>query len=93
MFGMVHERQGLPLDLEPGDDLGGVHPRLDDLQRHLAVHRVRLLGPVDHTHAALAQPFDQPVGADRGTQGSMGAASLHRPVGGEAGFSRKPPAS
>ena len=38
--GMVHQRQGLPLDLEPGDDLLGVHPRLDDLQCHLAVDRL-----------------------------------------------------
>ena len=40
MFGMVHQRQGLPLGLEAGDDLPGVHARLDDLQRHLAADRL-----------------------------------------------------
>ena len=33
--GVVHQRQGLPLGLEAGDDLPGVHPRLDELDRHL----------------------------------------------------------
>ena len=32
---MVHHGQRLPLGLEAGDDLRGVHSRLDDLERHL----------------------------------------------------------
>ena len=37
---MIHHRQRLPLRLEPGDDLLGVHAQLDDLQRHAAAHRL-----------------------------------------------------
>ena len=35
MFGWSIMRQRLTLGLEPGDDLLGVHARLDDLQGHL----------------------------------------------------------
>ena len=38
--GVVHQGQGLPLGLEPGDDLARVHARLDDLQRHPAADRL-----------------------------------------------------
>ena len=62
--GVVHHRQGLPLGLEPGDDLLGVHARLDDLQRHPAADRVRLLGHEDDAHAAFADLLQQLVGAD-----------------------------
>ena len=61
---MVHDRQRLPLGLETGDDLAGVHARLDDLQRHPTHHRLALLGHVDHAHAALANLLQQLVGAD-----------------------------
>ena len=64
MFGVVHHRQRLALGLEPGDDLGAVHARLDDLERHLAPDRLLLLGHVDDAHAALADLLQQPVGAD-----------------------------
>ena len=37
---VVHQGQGLPLGLEPGDHLPGVHARLDDLQRDLAADRL-----------------------------------------------------
>ena len=33
---MVHQRQRLPLGLEPGDHLLGVHAELDDLERDAA---------------------------------------------------------
>ena len=42
---MVHHRQGLPLGLEAGDDLAAVHARLDDLERDLALHRLRSARP------------------------------------------------
>ena len=40
MLRMIHHRQRLPLGLEAGDHLPGVHPQLDDLQRDLAADRV-----------------------------------------------------
>ena len=61
---MVHQRQGLPLGLEAGDHLPGVHARLDDLQRHLAADRLLLLGHEDDAHAAFADLLQQLVGAD-----------------------------
>ncbi len=61
---MVHQGQGLPLGLEAGDHLLGVHARLDDLQGHLAADRLLLLGHVDHAHAAFADLLQQLVGAD-----------------------------
>jgi len=62
--GVVHHRQGLALGLEAGDDLPGIHPRLDDLERHFAAHRPGLLGDVDDAHAPLADLFQQRVRAD-----------------------------
>ena len=61
---MVHHRQGLPLGLEAGDDLAGVHSRLDDLQGDLAADRLPLLGHVDHAHPALANLLQELVAAD-----------------------------
>ena len=61
---VLHQGQGLALGLEAGDDLLGVHPRLDDLQRDLAVDRSLLLGEEDDAHAALAELADDRVGAD-----------------------------
>ena len=37
---VVHHGQGLPFGLEAGDDLRGVHARLDDFQGHLAADRL-----------------------------------------------------
>ena len=45
-------------------DLPRVHARLDDLQGDLAADRLRLLGHVDHAHAALADLLQQLVRAD-----------------------------
>src|SRR6266699_2773976 len=39
---VVHHRQRLPLRLEPGDDLLGVHAQLDDLERDAATHGLGL---------------------------------------------------
>ena len=61
---MVHQRQGLPLGLEAGDDLARVHARLDDLQRDLAADRLLLLGHEDHAEAAFADLLQQLVRAD-----------------------------
>ena len=78
--GVVHEGQGLPLGLEAGDHLAGVHARLDDLERDLALHGLSLLGHPDLAHAAFADPFQQLVAA--GNQGSR------RGLGGRGGVVR-----
>ena len=52
---MIHHRQGLPLGLEPRDDLMRVHAGLDDLERHRAPDRLVLLSGVDDA---------EPTGAD-----------------------------
>ena len=61
---MIHERQRLALLLEAGDDRLGVHALLDDLERHSAAQRLRLLGVPDLSHPALADLLDEAVGAD-----------------------------
>ena len=61
---MVHHRQRLPLGLEAGDHLLGVHARLDDLQRDAAADRLGLLGDIDDAHAPFADLLQQLVGAD-----------------------------
>ncbi len=73
---MVHHRQRLPLGLEAGDDLLGVHAVLDDLQRDLPLDRLGLLGQVDDAHAALAELAYDRVGADAGAGFQPVAASL-----------------
>ncbi len=62
--GVVHHRQGLPLGLEAGDDAPGVHPELQDLEGHLALHGGDLLGKIDRTASPLAEMVDQRVGPD-----------------------------
>ena len=42
----------------------GVHARLDDLQRHLAPHRLFLLRHEHHAAAALANLLDDPIMSD-----------------------------
>ena len=61
---MVHQGQRLPLGLEAGDDLPGVHARLDDLEGHLAADRLLLLGHEHQPEAALADLLQQLVGTD-----------------------------
>ena len=83
--GVVHQRQRLPLGLEPGDDLLRVHARLDDLQRHLAAHGLGLLGHVDDAHAPFADLLQQLVRADdrAGAFHRLGRRESHgRPRGG-----------
>lgn len=41
---VVHHGQSLTLGFEPGDDLCGVHARLDQFQCDLPTQRQRLLG-------------------------------------------------
>src|SRR6266566_3155699 len=61
---MVHQGQGLALSLEPGDDFARVHPWPDDLEGDLALHRLLLIGHIDHAETALADLLKQYVAHD-----------------------------
>jgi hypothetical protein len=61
---VIHQGQRLALGLEPGDDVAGVHPRLQDLERDLAADRLGLLGHEDQAEAPLTDELHQPVGPD-----------------------------
>ncbi len=64
---MLHERQGLALRLEAGQNAARVHAPLDQLQRHLAADRAKLLGHEDGAHPPLADLLAElvAVGDDR----------------------------
>ena len=63
--GLVHhDRERLPLHVEPGDDLGGLEAGAENLERHAAVDGDALLGLVDHAHAAFPQDLENAVGTD-----------------------------
>ena len=53
-IGVIHQRQRLPLGLEPRQDGPGIHARLDQLERNLPLDRLGLLGQVDAAHAPFA---------------------------------------
>ena len=58
---MIHHRQRLTLGLEARDDRVGFQAQLNDLQRHPAFDRLRLLSHVNDTAAALADFLEQLV--------------------------------
>src|SRR5262249_50148748 len=62
--GVIHDRQRLALDIEPRDDLFGVHPSLDHFERDLATDRLLLFGKPDNTHSAYAEALLQSVRTD-----------------------------
>jgi len=51
--GMIHQRKRLPLGLEAGYDLFGVHTQLDDFERDTAAHRFLLVGHINDTAATF----------------------------------------
>jgi hypothetical protein len=61
---VIHDGQRLPLGLEAGNHLARVHAGLDNLERDLAMHWLRLLGHVDRAHAAFADLLQKFVRAD-----------------------------
>ena len=62
--GVIHHRERLPLALEAGEHLVGIHPEPDHLERDRPPERLELLGLVDGPHAALAEDAGDAVGAD-----------------------------
>ena len=79
--GVVHQGQRLPLGIEPGQHRARVHPDLDQLQRHLTLDRLGLVGPVDGAHPPFAEDFQQrvPAGDDLARAGSAGTFGLGGP--------------
>jgi hypothetical protein len=75
---VIHQRQGLALALEARDDLAAVHPGLDDLQRHVAAKRMRLLSVVDHAHTAFPDWPDQFEGTDLRSECDARGTDRHR---------------
>ena len=75
---MVHQGQRLPLGLEAGHDLAGIHPRLDDLERDAALQRMLLNRQVHHPHAPLANWLKQLVGADLGMVRRIDSRNVRR---------------
>ena len=58
---MVHQRQRLPLGLEPGDDPLGVHSQLDDFEGDPPVEGLLLLGHIHHPAPAFTDCLKEPV--------------------------------
>ena len=61
---MIHHRERLALGLEAGDDLCGVHPRLDDLHRDAAFDGLLLITLVDRAEAAFTEELQDLEGSD-----------------------------
>ena len=73
---MVHQGQGLPLGLEAGDDLAGIHAGFQNLQRHPPPHRLLLLGQEHDAKTPFADLLQELVGADDRTEGSPRGAVM-----------------
>ena len=56
MCGMVHHGQRLAFGIEAGEHGARVHPRLDQLDGHVSLDGLPLLGQPDGAHAAFADP-------------------------------------
>ena len=65
---VIHQRESLALGCEPSDYLAAVHAALDQFERHLALHRLGLLGQPDFAHAAPSELALEPVVADRSSR-------------------------
>jgi hypothetical protein len=65
---VVHHRQSLPLGLEPGDYLTGIHAGLDNFERHPAANRPFLLSLKHDAKATFADLLEEFVGADNGAR-------------------------
>jgi len=61
---VIHERECLALLLETGDDILRIHPHLDDLQGHAALHWLLLIGDPDGSETTLTDLLSQLVRPD-----------------------------
>ena len=61
---MVHQRQRLPLGLEPAQNLRRVHPGFDELERDAAFYRFGLFSRPDRAHAPFAKLLQELVRTD-----------------------------
>src|SRR5262249_51174872 len=81
---MVHQCQGLPLGLEAGDDLAGIHAMLDDFEGDAALDGLTLLGHEDDSEATFADLLEGSVTADggdgRGAGGWGGRSDRRRTI-------------
>lgn len=77
--GMVHHRQRLAFGLESGNDLLGVHPYLDDLDRDPAPDWLLLLSRAPRT----ATPGQRPTPASRSAPTGPASSRSPPPKGGE----------
>jgi hypothetical protein len=66
--GMVKRGEDLPLRAEAREDVVGVHPALDELDRHrLGEAALSSLGPVDRAHPSPVELLHHPKRADAAT--------------------------
>src|SRR6202035_2089127 len=61
--GMIHESQGLALELEAREDVPAVHSHLDEFDCHSPPNGLNLLSDPDCSHSAFADLFQQSVTA------------------------------
>jgi len=61
---MIHQRERLPLSLEPRQNQARIHTRLDDLQRDLAANGTLLLREIHDAESALTHFREDPVRTD-----------------------------
>ena len=71
-----HQRERLPLGLEPRHDLARVHPELDDLQRDLATDRFLLLGHPHRAEATFPDLLEQLEASDDRTRSLLASRSV-----------------
>jgi len=76
---MIHHRQRLWFQLEPGDHLARVHSEPNDLERDLAFYRFQLLGRRDNAEASRASwSGSVSIGSWMGSPDSAAAAGRFR---------------
>ena len=73
---MIHHREHLSLDLEPGDDLPAIHSELEDLEGDAPFDRFALLGHPDFSEPAFTELFEQLIAANH-----LGGGLLDREFG------------
>jgi len=65
---VIHQGQSLLFSFKPGDNPFGVHPRFDELDRHLAFNGPLLLGQVYDSHVPFTKDIKKLVTAAPGSR-------------------------